>query len=161
MKTLHHNLKSRCFIKPESGTLGELPTIRKNETSNGHTDEDSKVQHLAKTIMDDLEALLSFERSSEQPDSGIADALKENLEKITCFSDLHDYMDANTLGESEEIWEELTDDIGPEGDERKVQLACDVLNEAQNIVDKWIRQGSLTLCFFLPSRRIVSGEESK
>jgi hypothetical protein len=104
----------------------------------------AKAQHLAKTIMDDLEALLSANISSEQSDDGgIAEALKQNIDKVTCFSDLHDYMDANTLGESEEIWEELTDDIGPEGDERKVQLACDVLNEAQNIVDKWIRRGAL------------------
>ncbi len=104
----------------------------------------AKAQHLAKTIMDDLEALLSANISSEQSDdAGIAEALKQNVDKMTCFSDLHDYVDANTLGESEEIWEELTDEIGPEGDERKVQLACDVLNEAQNIVDKWIRQGAL------------------
>jgi hypothetical protein len=52
-------------------------------------------------------------------------------------------MDANTLGESEEIWEELTDGIGPEGDEKKVQAACDVLNEAQTIVDEWIKRGGL------------------
>jgi len=104
----------------------------------------AKAQHLAKTIMEDLEALLSANISSEQSDyAGIAEAFKQNVDKVTCFSDLHDYMDANTLGESEEIWEALTDDIGPEGDERKVQLACDVLNEAQNIVDEWIKQGAL------------------
>jgi hypothetical protein len=106
----------------------------------------AKAKHLAKTIMDDLVALLSANISSEQSDdAGIAEALKQNVDKITCFSDLHDYMDANTLGESEEIWEELTNDIGPEGDERKVQIACDVLNEAQDIVDKWIRQGCPTV----------------
>lgn len=103
----------------------------------------AKAQHLAKTIMDHLEALLSTKISSEEPDTGIAEALQQNIDKVRCFSDLHDYMDANTLGESEEVWEELTDDIGPEGDERKVQLACDVVNEAQNIVDKWIKQGAL------------------
>ena len=31
----------------------------------------------------------------------------------------------------EKLWEELTSDIPPEGDEVKVQGACDVLNEAQ------------------------------
>jgi hypothetical protein len=103
----------------------------------------AKAQHLAKTIMDDLEALLSANISSEQSNADIAEALKQNVDKVTCFSDLHDYMDANTLGESEEIWGELTDGIGPEGDEAKVQLACDVLNEAQDIVDKWIKQGAL------------------
>ena len=103
----------------------------------------AKAQQLAKTIMDDLETLLSTSISYEQPDAGIAEALKANADKITCFSDLHDYMDANTLGESEKVWEELTDDIGPEGDEVKVQLACDILNEAQTIVDEWIKQGAL------------------
>ena len=39
----------------------------------------------------------------------IAEALKENVDRVTCFSDLHNYMDANTLGESEEVWDELTD----------------------------------------------------
>jgi hypothetical protein len=102
-----------------------------------------KAKHLARTIMDDLEALLSTSNFYEQPGAGIAEALKENADKITSFSDLHDYMDANTLGESEEVWEKLTDDIGPEGDEVKVQLACDILNEAQTIVDEWIKQGAL------------------
>jgi hypothetical protein len=103
----------------------------------------AKAQHLAKTIMDDLEALLSADISYEQPGAGIADELTKNADKITCFSDLHDYMDANTLGESEEVWGELTADIGPEGDEMKVQLACDVVNEAQTMVDEWIKQGGL------------------
>ncbi|HSS20967.1 MAG TPA: hypothetical protein VLL54_12905 [Pyrinomonadaceae bacterium] len=93
--------------------------------------------------MDDLEALLSSNILYEQPGAGIAEALKENADKITSFSDLHDYIDANTLGESEKVWEELTDDIGPDGDEVKVQLACDILNEAQTIVDEWIKQGAL------------------
>lgn len=103
----------------------------------------AKAQHLAKTIMDDLEALLSTSNSYEQPGAGIAEALEENADKIMSFRDLHDYMDANTLGESEKVWEELTNDIGPEGDEVKVQLACDILNEAQTIVDEWIKQGAL------------------
>jgi hypothetical protein len=95
--------------------------------------------------MDDLEALLSTNVICEQPGLAIANALHENANKITCFSDLHDYMDANTLGESEKVWEELTDDIGQEGDEMRVQLACDVLNQAQTIVDEWIRQGALRI----------------
>jgi len=55
----------------------------------------AKAQHLAKAIMDDVEALLSANISSEQADSGIEEALKQNVDKVTCFSDLHDYMDAN------------------------------------------------------------------
>jgi len=112
-------------------------SIMEIQTRTGST------QRLAKTIMDDLQAMLSEDIKPEQPDSRIAAALKENVDNVTCFSDLHDYMDANTLGESEEIWEELTDGIGPEGDEKKVQAACDVLNEAQTIVDEWIKQGGL------------------
>jgi hypothetical protein len=103
----------------------------------------AKAQHLAETIIRDLKQLLSTEMSG-QPEIGIAELLKQNVGAVTCFSDLHDYMDANTLGESEEIWEELTADIPPEGDEKKVQAACDVLNEAQTIVDEWIKQGGLT-----------------
>jgi hypothetical protein len=103
----------------------------------------SKAQYLADTIMRDLKRLLSTEMSLRQPETDIAELLKQNVGAVTCFSDLHDYMDANTLGESEEIWEELTADIPPEGDEKKVQAACDVLNEAQTIVDEWIKQGGL------------------
>jgi hypothetical protein len=103
----------------------------------------AKGKHLAKTIIDDLEALLSTSTSYEEPSASIAKALKENADKITTFSDLHDYMDANTLGESEKVWEELTDDIGPDGHEAKVQLACAILNEAQTIVDEWIKQRAL------------------
>jgi hypothetical protein len=104
-----------------------------------------KAQHLAETIVKDLEALVSakIETETEQVYAGIALALRENIDRVTSFSDLHDYMDANTLGDSEEVWDELTDGIGPEGDERKVQGACDVLNEAQGIVDEWIKQGGL------------------
>lgn len=104
-----------------------------------------KAQRLADTIMKDLEALVSakIENETEQVYAEIALALQENIDRVASFSDLHDYMDANTLGDSEEVWEELTDGIGPEGDERKVQAACDVLNEAQGIVDEWIEQGGL------------------
>jgi len=100
-----------------------------------------KPQHLAKTIMDHLKEMLA-EPIKPDENCEIAAVLRENVDKVTCF-DLHDYMDANTLGESEEIWEELTDGIGPEGDETKVQAACDVLNDAQTIVDEWIKRGGL------------------
>jgi hypothetical protein len=103
----------------------------------------AKAEHLARTIIDDLGSLLSAKITAEEDEYGVAKALKENVDRVTCFSDLHDFMDANTLGESEEVWEELTDGIGPEGDEKKVQAACDVLNEAQTIVDEWIKRGGL------------------
>jgi len=103
----------------------------------------AKAEHLARTIIDDLGSLLSAKITPVQDVFSIAKALKENLDKVTSFGDLHDFMDANTLGESEEVWGELTDGIGPEGDEMKIQLACDVVNEAQTIVDEWIKQGGL------------------
>ena len=68
-------------------------------------------QHLVKTIMDHLKEMRA-EPIKPDENSEIAAMLRENVDKVTCFSDLHDYMDANTLGESEEIWEELTDGIG-------------------------------------------------
>ena len=104
----------------------------------------AKAQQLAETIISDLKQLVSIQTPTDQSLTEIAEPLKQNVSRVTCFSDLHDYMDANTLGESEEIWEEFTSDIPPEGDEMKVQAACDVLNEAQTIVDEWIKQGGLT-----------------
>jgi len=100
------------------------------------------IQLLAKTIMEDLEGLLCQNASTGQLDAEII-ALKEYVDDVTCFSDLHDYVDANTLGESEEVWQQLTGGIGPEGDEEQVQMACDVVSGAQSIVDEWIKQGSL------------------
>lgn len=63
--------------------------------------------------------------------------------KVKRFSDLHDYMDANTLGQSEMVMGILQVDIPPEGDEAKVQLSNDVLDEAFGCVDRWIRDGGL------------------
>lgn len=105
--------------------------------------ERTKAQHLAKTIIGDLQSLLAGPLPADAVASAIATELRENVEGIRCFSDLHDYMDANTLGESEEVWGELTANIPPEGDEEKIQAACDVLNDAQSMVDEWIRQGGL------------------
>ena len=122
-------------------------------------DTQTKAQHLAKTIIEDLESLLAGPLSSDEDTNAIASELRENVDRITCFSDLHDYIDANTLGESEEVWEELTANIPPEGDEKKVQAACDVLNEAQSMVDEWIRQGGLKagLAKAAPSDAATSG----
>jgi hypothetical protein len=111
-------------------------------------------QRLAKTIIDDLKRLASADFSVEQSDSGIANALRENVHRITCVSDLHDYMEANTLGETEEVWDQLTEGIGPDGDEGKVQAACDVVSEAHSIVDKWISQGELKAVSHGPGSRV-------
>src|SRR5438046_2942132 len=92
-----------------------------------------KARGLGKTIIDDLKRLLSENFAPEHSESGIANALKGNIDKIVCFENLHDYVDANTLGETEQVWDALTEGIGPEGDEGKIQDACDVLNEARGI----------------------------
>lgn len=104
----------------------------------------AKAQYLAETIISDLKQLISNPTPSEHSRTPIAELLKQNVGRVTCFSDLHDYMGANTLGESEQTWEELTADIPPEGDEKRVQVACDVMNDAQTIVDEWIKKGGLT-----------------
>lgn len=45
----------------------------------------AKAEHLAKTIMDDLEALLATSTSYEEPSASIAKALKENADKIVPY----------------------------------------------------------------------------
>jgi hypothetical protein len=47
------------------------------------------------------------------------------------FSDLHDYCDANLLGDAEDIYNHIGAD-----------RACDVLNAAQTIVDEWLQTGA-------------------
>jgi hypothetical protein len=120
-----------------------MDSIPSRQTASFTMDEQTKAQHLAKTIIADLQSLLAGPLPADADASAIASELRGNVDRVTCFSDLHDYMDANTLGESEEVWEELTADIPPEGDERKVQAACDVVNDAQSMVNEWIRQGGL------------------
>lgn len=68
----------------------------------------------------------------------VAYELQANARHITSFSLLHDYLDANTLGD-----EDLYPDFG-EG-YSNVQHACDVLNAAQGEVDRWIKAGGLML----------------
>ena len=49
------------------------------------------------------------------------------------FSDLHSYCDANQLGDADEAWGAFSDP----------QAADAFVNEAQNIVDAWIKNGGL------------------
>lgn len=50
----------------------------------------------------------------------------------TCFADLHDTCDANTLGNSEQLFESFDNP----------QAACDALNAVQNAIDAWIKDGA-------------------
>lgn len=81
--------------------------------------------NLAETIKADIQAAI---REGEIPAN------------VMNFAELHDYVDANTLGDSEAVFGALTDKIGDAADEKSVQEACDVLIEAQDIVDVWLKE---------------------
>ena len=65
---------------------------------------------------------------------------KANLLDATSFSELHDYCDANMLGDQEKLLGEFghtgEDDAT---DEAALSKAVDVLNHAQDIVDYWLK----------------------
>ncbi len=50
---------------------------------------------------------------------------------VSSFSELHDYVDANMYG--------VNDDLAVDGEE--FAAFCEVLNDAQNIVDAWLING--------------------
>lgn len=52
----------------------------------------AKTRFLAATIMNNLNEML-VEPIKPHENSDIAAVLRENLDKVTCFGDLHDYMD--------------------------------------------------------------------
>lgn len=114
-------------------------------------DIQTKGKEVAETIKRDLKALLDhkFNRGNR-----IQRRFREGLKagKVNSFSDLHDYMDANVLGDYElvlgmEISEEdavaiqTNDRITPQ--EAIMQTKYDILNQAQNITDAWIKEGGL------------------
>jgi hypothetical protein len=74
-----------------------------------------------------------------------AEALQRRVRdgSLKSFEDLHEVMDANMLGETETVLTVMHADIPPEGDDAKVQLGLDVMNEAIGQVDRWIRDGGL------------------
>lgn len=64
---------------------------------------------------------------------------------VTGFSELHDYVDANCLGGSEALLDEL-DAAQPQTDEGRraaMNALCDVMNPAIEIVNQWIVEGGL------------------
>lgn len=93
---------------------------------------------LAESIKRDIRELSAREVAEGNIGGGIRNA--------GSFQALHNHIDANTLGNTEEVWESLTKDIPPEGDEAAVQHACDVVNAAQTIVDEWLKAGRVDEC---------------
>lgn len=76
----------------------------------------------------------------------IEDVLAETIpENIASYSALHDYVDANCYGGTEAMLEAM-DNAGDQTEESHVanlNAICDIMNEAHNIVDAWIKSGAL------------------
>lgn len=71
----------------------------------------------------------------------IPERVKQGFLKAGSFSELHDYCDANMLGDGETVWTAQTGLLdGPDAD-RSVQFNCDILNAAQTLVDTWLKNG--------------------
>lgn len=65
---------------------------------------------------------------------------------VSCYSELHDYVDANLYGGTEALLEQL-DAEAPDTDEgHSIALAalCELANPAMETVDAWIRSGGIT-----------------
>lgn len=67
----------------------------------------------------------------------------------TCkdFSELHDYCDANVIGQQEDMFEQETKDA--DGSDEMLESALDrvgvIVNPAQDSVNQWIKSGALLL----------------
>jgi hypothetical protein len=85
----------------------------------------------------------------------LADRIKLEIMEDVCsgiipvsmerFSDLHDYVDANCYGGTEALLDKL-DDAAPatdEGHRAALDSMCDLMNEAMEFVDVWIKAGGI------------------
>jgi len=64
---------------------------------------------------------------------------------VGCYADLHDYVDANCYGGTEELLEELDQGV-PETDEARqavLDALYEVMNPAVALVDAWIKTGGI------------------
>lgn len=70
------------------------------------------------------------------------------------FSQLHDYVDANCYGGGEALLDELdsngTDD--DEGHTNTLNVLCDLMNQAMNIVNEWLATGGPFIELSQPER---------
>jgi hypothetical protein len=66
-------------------------------------------------------------------------------DSVKGFSELHDYVDANCYGGSEELLEELDGQFASikEGHRMALDAVADVMNPAMEIINQWLRQGRL------------------
>ena len=94
--------------------------------------------------------------SADKVHSLLADCRRDIVELVrsgvvprTCasFTELHDYCDANCLGEvcEDEVWDGLVKHFGGRDphDEGIPQEMMDLLNQTQSTLDLWIRSGAL------------------
>lgn len=60
---------------------------------------------------------------------------------VATFSELHDYVDANCYGQSEEMLEELSEGTEPTDDDSRrtpLDALCDLMNPAMDIINQWL-----------------------
>lgn len=88
----------------------------------GMTNTLPTVEQLAETIKADVLGLIA---AGELP----AD--------VATFADVAEAVDANALGDTEQVWGDLSDG----GGEARVQAACDFVTAARAIVEAWLKAG--------------------
>lgn len=142
------------YYEPLVGKVRDVEVVRESVVTRTYArtmpDNREVVAQLVESIQQELLSLVA----PDAPDRKLADSLRH----ARTFSELHDYMDANMLGETDKVHEMVVDqDLTEEYvsrfrhyDEARVQHGCDVLNEAQDAVDAWMFQGGLD-----PTRRLL------
>lgn len=132
--------------------VAELNKLRQPNSGNAHPVAVDSLElyelRLADTIKTDLRHML--ECSVYDKDLVITE-LRCRAESIKDFGELHDVLDANILGETDKVWS-VMEDVGPppadylpgiSREDAAVQYQCDVVNAAQDEVDRWIKLGGL------------------
>lgn len=64
---------------------------------------------------------------------------------VSCFSELHEYVDANLYGGTEALLEQLDAEVPDtdEGHSAAMTALCHLANPAMDAVDAWIRSGGI------------------
>lgn len=65
--------------------------------------------------------------------------------RVTCFGDLHDYMDANMIGDTVEVWDGVKALFEDEEGEDAAESSAIVFNGAQDEVNRWIQSGGMLI----------------
>lgn len=108
----------------------------------------------------------TLDESIERMKHEIIDDVKAGRVPAACpsFSALHDYVDANCYGGfcEDELMQALTDHFGGLDDtEGMPDALIDYLNDAQNSIDSWIKEGGALKALLLSTSscsKTVSGE---